>query len=600
MSSVGSINGSGPSNKDSSFDATMGTTSSKSRAQTSLPIRRPSSSSLLRQYISSKEVKSGSATASPPVTRTLHTTGSEPSSPQMTGYDISISRSSSSASRKTVKSAKPGLLKLTKGESRLKIKPFVKSRVTFSDDTKSEYNKKHLTGYYRYINIDQATRPADLTLSSPELSETDLINAFASKNRKIVSRRASALASPTLESATIDDTTRPVLNQAFIHQIPSSSHQSAHRRTSYDQMNEVYSETSTVSSQSDFWLRHQSLPNIQEIVEESPHQSPTSTEGGADFSLFRIGSRKNRPPTATDAASGSKGGGGSCDFPKSSAKKVDENVTGSDSVFCGATVGRLLAAGEHQKVHLSRQSEIEEDICIDSETGPHSIASGSGQRPLTASERRDRFSKDSGDSGNSMTTGNGSHQSLSLSKCSLGRPGKGKRSVGKGNSVTSKQSSTDSESGSYATACSVFVPISEEDVKNLLRGNKLSMNSTDSSISSFSSAKDQQFIFDSGNNSAYLSSAQLMQSSSSSLPASGGEITDISTSGGGRDGASEMASNGGGNEGTILNPVLTVSQTSPPEQSGSSDNVPKIIVLPTSPRESQMDINKMSESDMPR
>lgn len=462
----------GSSRKETNFDPTLGIFTNRYRVDNSSPARRSSNASLFRHCVG-KDVKESPdrnvITSAPSNYRRFETaTVIESSTSHQVNYEVGVTRSSSSASTSARKS-KPGLLKgLSKADPGLRIRPFVKSRVTFSDDTKSEL--KDTCGYYRYIRLNQPEALTDLTLSSPELSEADLISAYSLRGRNDPSRRASTLVPPVVDRAILVDTSKPITSQTLVKQLPSPVvvHPStSQRRTSCDQVNEAYSPDvmSFTGSASEFWLRHQSLPNIQEIVEESPHQSPTSTEGGADFGLLRMGSRKSR----------------NFDADKSDNCKGDQR-----SSMQRASRPMDVESG-HGVKQLSRQSEFDEDCPIE--------LGSSG--PLTADERRNQYSKDSAGSSNSATAGD-SHQNLFMIKYASGRSinsvktGK-QRSGNRGNN--SKQSSTDSESGSYATACSVFVPICEETGKNiadLTNFAKLSFNSTDSSISSFSSAKDQQ------------------------------------------------------------------------------------------------------------
>ncbi|XP_074594690.1 uncharacterized protein LOC141850059 isoform X2 [Brevipalpus obovatus] len=544
--------GGSSSRRETNFDPTMGIFTNRYRVENTSPARRSSNASLFRHCVG-KDVKGSPdrsvSTTSPPSNYGRFETATviESSTSHQINYEIGVTRSSSSAS--TSRKSKPGLLKgLSKADPRLKIRPFVKSRVTFSDDTKSEL--KDTCGYYRYIRFNQPDTLNDLTLSSPELSEADLISAYSLRGRNDPSRRASTLVPPVTDKAILVDTSKPLTSQTLVKQLPTPVviHPStSQRRTSYDQVNESYSPDVMIpaSCSSEFWLRHQSLPNIQEIVEESPHQSPTSTEGGADFGLLRMGSRKSRNFDAikSDNSKGDQGSG-----MQRAPRPLD------------------IESG-HGVKQLSRQSEFDEDCPID--------MGSSG--PLTADERRNQYSKDSAGSSNSATAGD-SHQNLFMIKYASGRSinsGKTSKQRPGNRGNNSKQSSTDSESGSYATACSVFVPICEErskNVANLTNFAKLSFNSTDSSISSFSSAKDQQ-------------SADLMVISgsvpTSSSQASGLQLSSIS---GDQDNGAKNDTNDGADE-SIVDQEKEANDESTKDD--GEEKVPKIVVGPSSSNNSE-------------
>lgn len=472
------------------FDPTLGVFGSKYRLESCTPSRRPSSCSLVKQ---AKEAK-GQANRG-----TEYADLSSVFQPMET----SVSRSSSSASRKTVKSTRSGLLKLNKAETKhgLKIRPFVKSKVTFSDDTKSEFERKDVQSLFHLdplLGRDRVS-PLDLTLSSPELSQADLLNQYRDEGRagaEAVPRRSSAHVTPIRETATVIDTSKAVVSPAMIKIVSPVvlvDPRSGIRRTSCNDVNPTKVETSVDDlEQGQVWLRHQSLPNIQEIGEESP-TSP-GPESSGDFALIRNASKRAK----------SDGAGERC-------------------------IGRLL----------SRQSEVEEDV----------LDTGQGSRLEAGGEEEVKDDGSTGREGDLGEAGSEAHLSGLSTKYSKAKKRTLAKTNNNNNCPTSKQSSTESDSSSYATACSVFSPISEEAVKNDDQTcsnniNKLSFNSTDSSLSSFSSAhQDQELTMEPGSSNNSITNA---------------------------------------NNSNTLTPATTTTTIDHP--------LPRIVVLQTSPAASQIDI----------
>lgn len=518
---------------DITFDPTLGVFSNKNRLESFPPSRRPSASSLNKQ---SKEIKG--QTARSPLPEISPVTGD----PRLT--EVSVARSASSASRKTSKAGRSGLLKLGKGEPGLRIRPFVKSKVTFSDDTKSEFSTKDSASLYHLdprFQPDPINGQIDLTLSTPELSQRangkNSCDSYLDKRLSDCSssRPMAILTKPVMEKATLVDTSHVIMSQATVCAgvpplIGSNSGISASarsgRRISCDDVNKNgYSRQDSEETQ--VWLRHQSLPNIQEITEEGA-TSPGPDCGEREFGLARGPSKRHKD---------SKG----------------ERVLGKT---------------------LSRQSEVEEDIEQTSENAGSGVSDNKSKDNLSSAKLSYQTGESSTDPVSNCSkrtqskeggNGNGSGE-ISKIQTSVGcgssdlvssrRPRK-RAAIRPSNSNSSKQSSTESESGSYATACSLFTPISEEEaarqkLSNNNGANKLSFHSTDSSLSSFSSAKDQEQDTD-----------MLMPIS----PSNSFSMTNRMSS-----------------DSAIYGSHL-------------DQNLPEIVILPTSPAESTIDILKADEDN---
>ncbi|XP_015785257.1 uncharacterized protein LOC107362670 isoform X2 [Tetranychus urticae] len=515
---------------DITFDPTLGVFSNKNRLESAPPSRRPSASSLVKQ---SKEIKVQAAR--PPLPEIT------PAMLDSRLTEVSVARSASSASRKISKSGRSGLLKMGKGEPGLRIRPFVKSKVTFSEDTKAEFSTKDSASLYHLdprFQPDPMNGQIDLTLSTPELSQrsTDNTSCGGYLDKRLSdcssSRPVAMLAHPVMQKATLVDTSHVVMSQATVCAgapplIGSASGSSTSirgvRRISCDDVNKNgYTRPDTEETQ--VWLRHQSLPNIQEITEEGA-TSPGPDCGEREFGLVRGPSKRHKETTG-------------------------ERVLGK---------------------MLSRQSEVEEDIDQPPENTGTEISdiNSKDESLVRLSYRADEFSPDPASNYSKSTPpkeggGNGSSESCKI-QTNVGcggndiansrRPRK-RAAIRPSNSNSSKQSSTESESGSYATACSLFTPISEEEAARQKLdnngANKLSFHSTDSSISSFSSAKDQDQDTD-----------MLMPIS----PSNSFSMTNRMSS-----------------DSAIYGSHL-------------DQNLPEIVILPTSPAESTIDIVRANEDN---
>jgi len=324
-----------------------------------------------------------------------------------------LSRSASSSSRKNLKLPKPVLLKLNKADPKLKIRPYIKSKVTFSDQTESKEEPKNSQSMYQ-LNEIAASQMSSYVRSTSNLSEPLYVHIDDIDDNH---QDETQISNDYQNLKHIPDTSRlhPMHFARDMSIKNSHSHEISIRRQSYAGNDECIEDNSiggTLDTEkNEYWLRHQSLPNIQEKMEED--QSSLS-------------------------------------------KQEEVQMLSKDEGRCSSSAlsSRKTSANEKQK-QLSRQFEISES---------------------NAEEKRYLFSKASESDSDSF------HDSLNMGKVILSK---------KANKLfnSSKQSSSESESGSYVTVCSVFPQLAEDDKdKNI---NKLSSNSS-SSLSSFFSAKESQ------------------------------------------------------------------------------------------------------------
>ena len=301
---------------------------------------------------------------------------------------------------------------------------------------------------------------ADLTISSPELSEADLLTAYIEHRENMTNRSPT---SPTSKNA------------SFLSQIPSHKpltpvlEETRHQSIGDDANTPVFpiDLITAIGLPHEYWLRHQSLPNIQEIGDEgsSISSSPTAVANrspGFRYSLRRRNSDKSlqdrklsiKRQKAEDKSSPPKDGHGTPDELKrrdsaeEKRKKFSGTVESSGSTSVGSTSS---SAKRHSKKEFQAQ---------------HSLPTSSSTSDQTKGETA------------TIT---------SPSRCL-------------------KQSSTDSESGSYVTARSCVIQISTESANGggvdgdeasssnrntiSLAEFKKSSQSTSSSVASYASARD--------------------------------------------------------------------------------------------------------------
>ena len=353
---------------------------------------------------------------------------------------ISVSRSSSSASKKNIaKMPKSAILKFRKADPKLTIRPF-RSRVTFSEDTKETQLPRNMY----HVEIAKPSRGmrmegVDLTISSPELSEADLLTAYI-EHRDTISNRSPT--SPTSK------------NSSFLSQLPSHKpltpvlEETRHQSIGEDANSPVFpiDLITAIGLPHEYWLRHQSLPNIQEIMEEET-SSPTNRSPGFRYSLRRRNSDKS---------------------------------------------------SQDRKLSIKRQSAEDKSSPPKDVPGvPEEL-----KRRDSAEEKRKKFSAMADSSGSNSVGSTSSSAKKHKRKLQAQGPVPAKEKETIASPARSlKQSSTDSDSGSYVTARSCVIQISAEDANGdessvsnrntiSLAEFKKSSQSTSSSVASYASARD--------------------------------------------------------------------------------------------------------------
>lgn len=284
----------------------------------------------------------------------------------------------------------------------------------------------------------------DLTISSPELSEADLLSAYIEHNR--------GNRSPSVPLG--KNAPAPLLDKGHLKTFaPDRDHQhhsDDSRRQSFDQdINQSLFPTDLIAAiglPSEYWLRHQSLPNIQEIGEEGSTSSPT----GKTIPRLRVSLRRQNSDKASD----------------------------------------------RNKLAMTRQEA--QDKSSPTKDVPPLPSPPPAVRPEvthvkgTACEKRRKYSNTTGSSG-STSLGSGATVPMvppSQRKYKKRTPGHPPRPPASTSGIkVPKQSSTESESGSYAVAPSFYIQMSEDD-ENKKLGWLKSSHSTSSSIASYASAKD--------------------------------------------------------------------------------------------------------------
>lgn len=385
-----------------------------------------------------------------------------------------ISRTSSNASKHPTiavsRLPKNAILKLRKADPKLTIRPF-RSKVTFSEDTK-EYSGDAPPKSMYHVPIAKPSRGmrsdgVDLTISSPELSEADLLTAYIEhrdSNRQQVPSPLSKTAPPV----------SPVPHRSVPAIVTRPSNQEEKRKASLVEESGTQPTSfptdliNAIGLPSEYWLRHQSLPNIQELgEEESTAGSPTHNKTSARMSF------RKAPANAVEVLDLKRSRGSikrqkSVDNDSSPPKSLPSNAPpGSQQQLPPALIVRKGSAEERRRRYSSQGNSS-------------SNSTGGSVSTLPPAARR-------------------MHRKRLPLQSSSRTP-----SVSSASKVPGKQSSTESEASatSYKTAKSFYIQISEEEDdenegKGKLRVEKVpladmqkSSQSTSSSIASYSSAKD--------------------------------------------------------------------------------------------------------------
>lgn len=204
----------------------------------------------------------------------------------------------------------------------------------------------------------------DLTISSPELSEADLLTAYI-EHRDTMSNRSPT--SPTSK------------NSSFLSQLPSHKpmapvlEETRHQSIGDETNSPVFPVDliTAIGLPHEYWLRHQSLPNIQEIGEEE--SSPTNRSPGFRYSLRRRNSDKTsqerklsiKRQKAEDKSSPPKDSvpGSPCeelkrrDSADEKRKKFSGMMESSGSTSHGSTSSSTAAAKKHKKKIQAQQQK---------------------------------------------------------------------------------------------------------------------------------------------------------------------------------------------------------------------------------------------------
>ena len=412
---------------------------------------------------------------------------------------------------------KAAILKLRKADPKLTIRPF-RSKVTFSEDTKGTSDKLPCKSMY-HVPIAKPSRGmrqdgVDLTISSPELSEADLLTAYIEHRdqnspRSPTTRNAPPL-SPLVRSKGVTGSgTSGSCQQRVAGKMTSSSRsiEESQRESFSDEVPQSIFPTDLIAAiglPSEYWLRHQSLPNIQEIGEEgSASGSPT-----ARISFRRHQTAESECPSSTLEK-------------RTSIKrqKAQEGTPPKEGV-------EFPDQGHHKLLHsqslLTRKGSAEEKRRLYSTGGDNSSSNSIGSvstLPPTTRRYRKRVQQPP----------------------RIPIPGSSR------SPQHSKPSSTESES-SYVTARSFYIQISEEDEtspigqptedvesnraifeepssptsrsKPTLVDLQKSSQSTSSSFGSYSSAKDV-FVVDTSGSTLNIPSIVVVQSATGVLSANG-------------------------------------------------------------------------------
>ena len=419
-----------------------------------------------------------------------------------------VSRSSSAASTAKknlhihMPAAKSAMNKFRKADPKLTIRPF-RSRVTFSDETKQQsYTFGAQTpgiGMAPQIamtpgGIDHSSsgvmtsRPLyhvpiakpsrgmrsegpDLTISSPELSEADLLAAYI--------EHRDCNKSPTSPSARSSTVKFPEIPKAS----GSPGHKAHLEETKHESIEEHQATVPTIfptdliaaiGLPSEYWLRHQSLPNIQEIGEESSvSNSPTGRT--TPRTSFRYSVRRQNSDRSSKERQLSI-----------RRQQAEDKTSPPKETSESALVRKESDANEKRKKFSGSDSRHGSSGASASVTSTATI----GGPTVPPTQRRYRKRTAGKPSSITSSTGSASHLKSSL-----------------------KQSSTESDSGSYVTARSCVIQISQEDDDSNNNVNheetrpsgpvessrstgfnlaefKKSSHSTSSSVASYSSARD--------------------------------------------------------------------------------------------------------------
>lgn len=425
-------------------------------------------------------------------------------------HSPSVSRSSSNASKTLPRSMprmpRAAIIKLRKADPKLTIRPF-RSRVTFSEDTKGMPKPRTSGGVVvdRTAGVSSSpqsiyhvpmAKPSrgmrqeglDLTISSPELSEADLLSAYIEQRdsslRAAGSTWSTSLLVPPLsphkskapplaaaaapcEQSSFDsqDTMTGATGASTTHAASSSATSGMSKAPSplgprkaslgsEDVHAPLYPADliNAIGLPSEYWLRHQSLPNIQEICEDVSSTASGPVPSPTGRSSFK------RSPSASKATS--------------------------------PTTSEVSRGSIRRQIAQDKSSPPKE--AFDEATNVSRVSLSEAQ----VHEKRRRYSvntNNSGGSGNSL----GSHSSNTVASSALAtsppvapssvftavaaavpsssasscapvsrryrkkgcsKPGSSKSL----HSLTSKQSSSESE-GSFVTAKSYYIQISEED-----------------------------------------------------------------------------------------------------------------------------------------
>ena len=271
----------------------------------------------------------------------------------------------------------------------------------------------------------------DLTISSPELSEADLLTAY-------IEHRDSTRAQVPSPLAKVPPPLSPIPHRSAVSILRQTGEEKRKSSLENEPNQQVFPTDliAAIGLPSEYWLRHQSLPNIQEIGEEESAGSPTHSKTTARMSF--------RKPNSSEVAELSKGRGSfkrQKSVDKSSPPKLPPDHAQSPPASASSPSGSQQPAA----------------------AGPQMVRKGS------AEERRRRYSSQ----GNSSSNSYGSASALPISarryrkRMPLQSGSKTGTDKSKGSTTTAagtKQSSTESENSanSYKTAKSFYIQISEE------------------------------------------------------------------------------------------------------------------------------------------
>lgn len=419
----------------------------------------------------------------------------------------SISRSSSIASktlfRPMPRMPRAAIIKLRKADPKLTIRPF-RSRVTFSEDTKGAPKPRSSGGVIvdRTAGVSSSpqsiyhvpmAKPSrgmrqeglDLTISSPELSEADLLSAYIEHRDNSMRGTAGSSWSSTLvvpplsplKSKAFPLTSSQGDRSSFESHDATAATSASTSNTSNSNVSNTLSKTSSplgtrkaslgsedvhaplypadlinaIGLPSEYWLRHQSLPNIQEICEDvsSTASGPVPSPTGRSIKRSPTAS-KATSPTTSEVSRGSirrQIAQDKSSPPKESfddARNLSHHSTSQSQVYdkrrrYSANTNNSGGSGNS----LGSQSSGTLAATVVS-TSPDAASTTLPSNTLVAIS--------------SAATSSSSPVSRRYRKRASNKPGSSKSL----HSLTSKQSSTESE-GSFVTAKSYYIQISEED-----------------------------------------------------------------------------------------------------------------------------------------